>query len=905
MRYILKKVKGDCIMQRIKKNICLFLAAAILLALLPTFASATVIDSGFCGAADGGLTWTLTDSGLLTISGSGAMADYEAFEKTGPESPWQKGNYEDVITCAVIEDGVTRIGDGAFNRCRMMTSVTIPASVTEIGDDAFMHVAYILSDVYYGGTEEQREAMTIGALNGDLWTAWWHYECTGPDDTVDPLFPDDVKLSWISRISNGSVQKPTAIVVNYADAPLTENADYTVTYSDNSSKTPGDYTATVNGINHYSGSFTLTYTIEDNTHGNVIMSGYCGTEGNERDVMWTYFLDGTLLLTGTGAMADYPPRQQYNHGKTVTVPTNPWVHCPVRNVIIEDGVTNVGVGAFFKENALAAVSMPYTVGAIGSSAFAGCASLTEASIPFGTEVIGQSAFADCAALASVRLPLGPIEIAQGAFDNCPALTDVYYAGRDDLRESFVPVEATGNDALLRADWHYVQPEINVTPIVAEASIGDVVTFTAEPQFAGMHCGWNDGWLWIYHPKGLVDGEEYWNIGRFDPNAATLEYGVFEKADEPGFVLHTLNYTVNKNTLTVTGFDASANDLLFIYKLTGGEETECLSMPADEAAGEFASRIHVSTEALNAANVTRTPTTLYADGSQQQPAVSVKDAGGHTLTEGADYTVTYPESKEPGTYLLQVDGINNYTGTVRKAYNVKEKEALDTARVTRTPASFYADDMQQPAVTVKNAAGKTLKEGTDYTVTYPESVEPGTYLVKIDGINAYKGTVRKAYTVKPPKEALDASLVTRTPTSFYADGTQQQPAVTVKNAAGKTLKEGVDYTVTYPESVEPGTYMVKIEGVNAYKGTVRKAYTVKPPKEALDTALVTRAPISFTANGQQQQPAVTVKNAAGKTLKEGVDYTVTYPESVEPGTYLVRIDGINAYKGTVRKAYTIK
>ena len=310
------------------------------------------------------------------------------------------------------------------------------------------------------------------------------------------------------------------------------------------------------------------------------------------------------------------------------------------------------------------------------------------------------------------------------------------------------------------------------------------------------------------------------------------------------------------------------------------------------------------EALDTANITRTPVSFYENGKQQQPTVTVKNAAGKVLTEGTDYEVTYPVSIESGSYLLRVDGINGYKGTVRKAYTVKTVEALDTANITRTPVSFYENGkQQQPTVTVKNAAGKVLTEGTDYEVTYPISIEPGSYLLRVDGINGYKGTVRKAYTVKTV-EALDTANITRTPVTFYYNGQQQQPEVTVKNAAGKVLTEGTDYEVTYPVSIEPGSYMVKIDGINGYKGTVRKAYTIKAV-EALDTANITRTPISFTANGTKQQPTVTVKNAAGKVLTEGTDYTVTYPTSVEPGTYLVRIDGINGYSGTVRKAYTIK
>ena len=359
---------------------------------------------------------------------------------------------------------------------------------------------------------------------------------------------------------------------------------------------------------------------------------------------------------------------------------------------------------------------------------------------------------------------------------------------------------------------------------------------------------------------------------------------------------------------VTWNDGTASDDYYL-KGTGFEADHFSddSIPVAISASDYVDGGTIppaATETLATENVSRAPASFYANGQQQQPAVTVKNAAGKTLTEGMDYRVTYPTSVEPGSYLVRVDGINGYEGTVRKAYSIKPVEALDTANVTRAPAVFYANgQQQQPTVTVTNAAGKTLKEGTDYKVTYPVSIEPGSYLVRVDGINGYKGTVRKAYTVKPV-EALDTANITRTPAVFYANGQQQQPAVTVKNAAGKTLKEGVDYTVTYSVSIEPGSYLVRIDGINGYKGTVRKAYTIKAV-EALDTANITRTPAVFYANGKQQQPTVTVKNSAGKTLKEGTDYKVTYPVSIQPGTYMVRIDGINGYKGTVRKAYTIK
>ena len=86
--------------------------------------SANAGKSGFCGPH---LKWHLTDYGVLTITGKGIMKDYTSW------SPW----IYDSVKRVIIADGVTTIGDNAFNGCSSLTSVTIPNSVTTIGWRAF------------------------------------------------------------------------------------------------------------------------------------------------------------------------------------------------------------------------------------------------------------------------------------------------------------------------------------------------------------------------------------------------------------------------------------------------------------------------------------------------------------------------------------------------------------------------------------------------------------------------------------------------------------------------------------------------------------------------------------------------------------------------------------------------
>ena len=86
--------------------------------------------AGDCGKVEGAVLWSFdSETGALTISGSGEMQDFAS------SAPWAE--YRQSIKSVVIEDGVTSIGDRAFNSCTALQTVSVPASVTKIGDYAF------------------------------------------------------------------------------------------------------------------------------------------------------------------------------------------------------------------------------------------------------------------------------------------------------------------------------------------------------------------------------------------------------------------------------------------------------------------------------------------------------------------------------------------------------------------------------------------------------------------------------------------------------------------------------------------------------------------------------------------------------------------------------------------------
>lgn len=84
------------------------------------------------GSIGDGLSWSLSRSGALTISGSGKMPD---FSSVANAAPWDK--QKDKIQSVVIESGVQSISGGAFSGCTALEKVSISETVTQIDLNAF------------------------------------------------------------------------------------------------------------------------------------------------------------------------------------------------------------------------------------------------------------------------------------------------------------------------------------------------------------------------------------------------------------------------------------------------------------------------------------------------------------------------------------------------------------------------------------------------------------------------------------------------------------------------------------------------------------------------------------------------------------------------------------------------
>lgn len=116
----------------------------------------------------------------------------------------------------------------------------------------------------------------------------------------------------------------------------------------------------------------------------VVETGKCG-----KNVTYTLYSDGNLIISGTGEMTNYSSK-------------NPFSSMPkLISITIEDGVLSIGSYAFEKCTGLTSITIPDGVKSVGQAAFRGCTSLLNINIPSSVLKIGSDAFQNCVSLTSI------------------------------------------------------------------------------------------------------------------------------------------------------------------------------------------------------------------------------------------------------------------------------------------------------------------------------------------------------------------------------------------------------------------------------------------------------------------------------------------------------------------------
>ena len=237
------------------------------------------------------------------------------------------------------------------------------------------------------------------------------------------------------------------------------------------------------------------------------------------------------------------------------------------------------------------------------------------------------------------------------------------------------------------------------------------------------------------------------------------------------------------------------------------------------------------------------TSIYEyDGGYMKPGVVVK-LNDTLLVAGKDYTVSYINNKKVGTATVIVNGIVQYTGSISKTFTINPASQNIQKLETRY-GGFFVDWAQKGSATgyeiqyatnynFANAATKRLTANKPDTATISGLYRGRNYFVRVRSYTIVKGSTYYGEwspiknVVTASKNMSSVSISNISTKSFTGKAIAQSAKLKYKRS---TLKNGRDYTVSYSSNKNVGTATIKFTGKGSYGGVVTKTFKINPAKQ---------------------------------------------------------------------------
>ena len=771
-------------------------------------------NSGTCGE---NLTWVLDENGCLKISGTGEMYEYSDSNK----SPF----YRKHISSIEIEEGVTSIGDFAFENCFIREGgITIPRSVCSIGENAFLNATNVIFKIYgdsYANEYAKEHDIQIWIL-GDIvdsgkcgdnltWTLDKDglLEISGTGEMYDSepysvgsdetLFPGNIQKVIIhegvtsigayvfsQRSALSSVKIPesiktigdnafywcaglTDVKISNGTESIGENA-----FSNCSKLTTLEIPDTVTdiGFGAFSNCKNLTsINIPKNIeHIADAVFNYCTSLTN-------ITIPSSVTEIGTEAFKGCSSLTEITIPDSVTrMGAGVFQNCTgLSKITLPDSITSLETGAFLGCDSLKEITLPDTITKIGESAFSNCDILESVKIPEGVTSIGANAFAACTKLKSITLPSTVTELGSSIFENCQNLEEVKLLGG---------VKTIGDSAFknCRSLKKLEVPE-------GAKSIG-ANAFEECRKLTTV---------------ALPDSIESIGANAFEDCASLTEITIPESMTS--IEQYTFNRCTGLKEIVIPDGVKNIENCAF-YGCTGLKEATIPKSVTRIGVSVFKGAVSLTITGYENSYAEK-----YAE-KEKIPFKALKDEV-HTHSWDNGKITKYPTCTSTGT----------------RTYTCTSCGATKTTTIAATGHSWNSGTVtKKPTCTEKGI--KTYK-CKDCGATRTESIPELEHKVK--------GKIVKATFTKDGSisgvcelcgEKVENKVISCVPnielsqSEYVYNGTERRPEVILKDSKGKTVSPS-DYTVAYPaESKNPGTYTLTItlKG-DYYEGTATRDYAV--------------------------------------------------------------------------------
>ena len=321
-------------------------------------------------------------------------------------------------------------------------------------------------------------------------------------------------------------------------------------------------------------------------------------------------------------------------------------------------------------------------------------------------------------------------------------------------------------------------------------------------------------LYKLSPYALDDYHEHSYTKTVLSNATCTTAGTVKYTCSCGdFYTETIPATGHKSSGWIVDKTASIG-------VKGSKHKECTVCKKVLETAEIPALSRIS---ISKASVTLSTSTYAYDGKAKKPGVTVK-LNGKTLKNGTDYTVSYSNNTKVGTATVKIMGKGNYTGSVSKTYSIKNN--FKKATISGISNKSYTGKNITQSITVKYN-GKTLKNGTDYTVSCSNNKSIGTATVKIAGKGSYTGTITKTFKINPAKQEIQK--LTAKSKAFFVDWAQKGSATGYEIQYATNSKFTSAKKVTITNNKTDTKTISKLSGKKKYYVRVRSYTTVKGTK----------------------------------------------------------------------------
>ena len=349
-------------------------------------------------------------------------------------------------------------------------------------------------------------------------------------------------------------------------------------------------------------------------------------------------------------------------------------------------------------------------------------------------------------------------------------------------------------------------------------------------------------------------------------------------------------TSQEPLITVTGSDGKTLTKNVDYSLTYTQNGKIVS-PKDAGTygititgiGKYAGTISNQSFTIAPFKKDWIEVTASAGYTTNNPYVTVKSIDGKiTFVRDKDYKVTSAQTNAWNNtvtvYLTTMGNIEAGSTTAVYALVAKSIASCNAYFTNNRSSAQYTGSSISVPITVKDGYYTTLRQGTDYTVTYKNAAgkvvtairDAGTYTIEINGKGMYTGTTYLTFTVTGTD--ISNYTVTLRESSVNADGFAKIPVITSVAYSYYSKLSVNDYTVSYQDSTgktvtrmsAPGTYKVVVTGKNGYSGScyatfrivglaqsvtgVKDAYKVYPTTDTFKlNPQVTEGRITYTSS----------------------------------------------------------